>query len=192
MKNLVAWGGIEPPTRGFSIGIRVLSALASTRNYQQNQALRTHSTAVKRSSAHSTPDAIARTLPETPACQGRLGHSVASTSVCRSPRCRRHQGATGSRCLPKRLCAGRGRIEASITWEDYLLYGIPRDEASTIQVEARAVSHCAAQRTPHPAERAGGVYLGLEPAGKSLGSRMKVYFARLRGGKLYSTVSVAS
>jgi hypothetical protein len=37
--NLVAWGGIEPPTQGFSMPILVLMMGASTRNFQSNQIL---------------------------------------------------------------------------------------------------------------------------------------------------------
>jgi len=61
---LVAWGGIEPPTRGFSIEIRTRSTTTPTRNYQQNQALGAHPTAAERNAAHLNPDAIARKLPE--------------------------------------------------------------------------------------------------------------------------------
>jgi hypothetical protein len=61
---LVAWGGIEPPTRGFSIEICVRFVTDYRRNNQQNQSLSPHRTAVKRSRPHLNPDAIARTLPE--------------------------------------------------------------------------------------------------------------------------------
>jgi hypothetical protein len=60
---LVAWGGIEPPTRGFSKGIRVRVVTYSTRNNQQNQALTAHSTAIERCHPHSFPDTSARKLP---------------------------------------------------------------------------------------------------------------------------------
>jgi hypothetical protein len=58
--KLVAWGGIEPPTQGFSKHILVRTCSVSTRNIQSNQALTVHSTAVKRIHSHLIPIASVR------------------------------------------------------------------------------------------------------------------------------------
>ena len=50
---MVAWGGIEPPTQGFSISIPGVGKSTSTRNIHMNQALTAHWTAIKRSHSHS-------------------------------------------------------------------------------------------------------------------------------------------
>ena len=46
---MVAWGGIEPPTRGFSMELRATFGTAFARNNEQNQTLTAQSTAMERS-----------------------------------------------------------------------------------------------------------------------------------------------
>jgi hypothetical protein len=54
---LVAWGGIEPPTQGFSMPIPEYGESASTRNIHMNQALTAHWAAINRSHSPSkAPD----------------------------------------------------------------------------------------------------------------------------------------
>lgn len=60
---LVAWDGIEPSTRGFSMGIRVREGPILKRNSEQNQALAAQSTAVDRCHTHSSSNAPSRKLP---------------------------------------------------------------------------------------------------------------------------------
>ena len=50
---LVAWGGIEPPTQGFSILIPGFGKSTLTRNIHMNQALAAHWTAINRSHSQS-------------------------------------------------------------------------------------------------------------------------------------------
>jgi hypothetical protein len=51
--KMVAWGGIEPPTRGFSMCCPRAQRFELTRYSQQNQALTTHWLAVVRSQSHA-------------------------------------------------------------------------------------------------------------------------------------------
>ena len=61
---LVAKGGIEPPTRGFSIHACVTDRAETTRTSVTNQVLRAHSSAAERSHSHLFPMRVSETASD--------------------------------------------------------------------------------------------------------------------------------
>jgi hypothetical protein len=71
VSKMVAWGGIEPPTRGFSIRFHVRSGARPTRNTNKIKYLQRsgpHQNAVKRTASHPLSPGIARNCARNSEC----------------------------------------------------------------------------------------------------------------------------